>query len=414
MKNVAIIAEFNPFHNGHKRIFESARENGADNIIVIMSGDYVQRGLPAVLDKFTRTYQALECGADLVLELPVYYSLGSADYFASGAVSVINHLGCIDTLLFGSETGNIDMIRNVAQVLNSEPSEYLNELKKASKKGLSFPMARQSALQACMPSLTDDNTLIVSPNNILAIEYTKALLRTGSQVKPSTLSRNDKGYSSTFLPEDNFFASATAIRKAILSSDSPNMDLELIHSFVPQAVYNSIESYCREGDYSFASPKKLSSFLRYKLNLEKMEGFTKYLDVHGDLSDKIINHLNEFDDLEQFALLLKSKDITYTRLCRSLLHILLNITSENMEEYKQNGYTTYLRVLGLKKSSSSLIKTIKSNSDLPLIQQLSKAGNMLDKRELKLLEETITASSIYDLAYCHKPKNEYTKELVYV
>ncbi|MCR4831981.1 MAG: nucleotidyltransferase family protein [Butyrivibrio sp.] len=411
MKIVGIIAEFNPFHNGHRRIFEKARESGADHIVVVMSGDYVQRGLPAITDKFTRCAYALDQGADLVLELPIYYSLGSAEFFASGAISVLNHLGCVDTLLFGSEYEDISTTMEVAKILLEEPVEYTSLLKKASKEGLSYPAARQKALTSVLPSLSDKSDLIVSPNNILGIEYTKALLRSGSTIKPMTISRSDNGYSSTALPSEGSFASATSIREILFQKNSAESK-EILAPFLPESVLENLLNYNEITGYSYGSSNAFSDLLKYKLMLEKYEGYGQYWDLNEDLSAKIANHLNDYTGFEEFALSLKSKDITYTRLCRCLMHILFNMTDDKVASYQQDNYTTYLRVLGLKRASSGLLKNINSNSDKPLIQNLRKAGLSLTDIEKQLLNETVAASSIYDFCHCKNAKNEYSKEIV--
>ena len=411
MKIVGIIAEFNPFHNGHRRIFEKARESGADHIVVVMSGDYVQRGLPAITDKFTRCAYALDQGADLVLELPIYYSLGSAEFFASGAISVLNHLGCVDTLLFGSEYEDISTTMEVAKILLEEPVEYTSQLKKASKEGLSYPAARQKALTSVLPSLSDKSDLIVSPNNILGIEYTKALLRSGSTIEPMTISRSDNGYSSTILPSEGSFASATSIREILFQKNSAESK-EILAPFLPEAVLENLVNYNEITGYSYGSSNAFSDLLKYKLMLERYEGYGQYWDINEDLSAKIANHLNDYTGFEEFALSLKSKDITYTRLCRSLMHILFNMTDDKVASYQQDNYTTYLRVLGLKRASSGLLKKINSNSDKPLIQNLRKAGLCLTDLEKQLLNETVAASSIYDFCHCKNTKNEYSKEIV--
>ena len=411
MKIVGIIAEFNPFHNGHRRIFEKARESGADHIIVVMSGDYVQRGLPAITDKFTRCAYALDQGADLVLELPIYYSLGSAEFFASGAISVLNHLGCVDTLLFGSEYEDISTTMEVAKILLEEPVEYTSQLKKASKEGLSYPAARQKALTSVLPSLSDKSDLIVSPNNILGIEYTKALLRSGSTIGPMTISRSDNGYSSTVLPSEGSFASATSIREILFQKNSAESK-EILAPFLPESVLENLVNYNEITGYSYGSSNAFSDLLKYKLMLERYEGYRQYWDINEDLSAKIANHLNDYTGFEEFALSLKSKDITYTRLCRSLMHILFNMTDDKVASYQQDNYTTYLRVLGLKRASSGLLKNINSNSDKPLIQNLRKAGLSLTDLEKQLLNETVAASSIYDFCHCKNAKNEYSKEIV--
>ncbi len=411
MKIVGIIAEFNPFHNGHRRIFEKARESGADHIVVVMSGDYVQRGLPAITDKFTRCAYALDQGADLVLELPIYYSLGSAEFFASGAISVLNHLGCVDTLLFGSEYEDISTTMEVAKILLEEPVEYTSQLKKASKEGLSYPAARQKALTSVLPSLSDKSDLIVSPNNILGIEYTKALLRSGSTIGPMTISRSDNGYSSTVLPSEGSFASATSIREILFQKNSAESK-EILAPFLPESVLKNLVNYNEITGYSYGSFNSFSDLLKYKLMLERYEGYRQYWDINEDLSAKIANHLNDYTGFEEFALSLKSKDITYTRLCRSLMHILFNMTDDKVASYQQDNYTTYLRVLGLKRASSGLLKNINSNSDKPLIQNLRKAGLSLTDLEKQLLNETVAASSIYDFCHCKNAKNEYSKEIV--
>lgn len=411
MKIVGIIAEFNPFHNGHRRIFEKARESGADHIVVVMSGDYVQRGLPAITDKFTRCAYALDQGADLVLELPIYYSLGSAEFFASGAISVLNHLGCVDTLLFGSEYEDISTTMEVAKILLEEPVEYTSQLKKASKEGLSYPAARQKALTSVLPSLSDKSDLIVSPNNILGIEYTKALLRSGSTIKPMTISRSDNGYSSTVLPSEGSFASATSIREILFQKNSAESK-EILAPFLPESVLENLVNYNEITGYSYGSSNAFSDLLKYKLMLERYEGYGQYWDINEDLSAKIANHLNDYTGFKEFALSLKSKDITYTRLCRSLMHILFNMTDDKVASYQQDNYTTYLRVLGLKRASSGLLKNINSNSDKPLIQNLRKAGLSLTALEKQLLNETVAASSIYDFCHCKNAKNEYSKEIV--
>lgn len=411
MKIVGIIAEFNPFHNGHRRIFEKARESGADHIVVVMSGDYVQRGLPAITDKFIRCAYALDQGADLVLELPIYYSLGSAEFFASGAISVLNHLGCVDTLLFGSEYEDISTTMEVAKILLEEPVEYTSQLKKASKEGLSYPAARQKALTSVLPSLSDKSDLIVSPNNILGIEYTKALLRSGSTIKPMTISRSDNGYSSTVLPSEGSFASATSIREILFQKNNAESK-EILAPFLPESVLENLVNYNEITGYSYGSSNAFSDLLKYKLMLERYEGYGQYWDINEDLSAKIANHLNDYTGFKEFALSLKSKDITYTRLCRSLMHILFNMTDDKVASYQQDNYTTYLRVLGLKRASSGLLKNINSNSDKPLIQNLRKAGLSLTALEKQLLNETVAASSIYDFCHCKNAKNEYSKEIV--
>lgn len=175
MKIVGLITEYNPFHNGHLYHMQKAKEiTGADSVIAVMSGNYVQRGAPAIMPKHLRAEMALEAGIPLVLELPVCYASGSAEYFADGAISLFEKLGCIDSICFGSECGDYYLLEKVAHVTADEPEAYKQTLQDALKQGLSFPLARQAALKAYFqdPSLDD---ILEQPNNILGIEYIKAL-----------------------------------------------------------------------------------------------------------------------------------------------------------------------------------------------------------------------------------------------
>ena len=183
MKIVGLIAEYNPFHNGHLYHIRKAKEiTGADAVLVIMSGNYVQRGTPAIMPKHLRAQVALESGVAAVFELPVCYATGSAEYFATGAVSLLNHLGCVDALCFGSECGDYALLERIAGILTEEPDDYTFYLKEALRKGLSFPRARQQALSSYLKDENVDQVLD-EPNNILGIEYIKALYQTGSLIK---------------------------------------------------------------------------------------------------------------------------------------------------------------------------------------------------------------------------------------
>lgn len=244
MKVTGIIAEYNPFHNGHKYHIEKAKElTGADYVIVVMSGNFTQRGIPAFTDKYTRTRMALSCGADLVLELPLYYAAGSAEYFATGAVSLLDRLGVVDSLCFGSECGNIDALMHVASVLYNEPDSYKKLLQDALKSGQNYPAARHNALLqylsmqpserdavngnaidcdtvacAAITDVTDYEQILSSPNNILGIEYCKALLKLNSSITPYTIRREGGGYNDDTLSAVN--SSALAIRTALSSKDN--------------------------------------------------------------------------------------------------------------------------------------------------------------------------------------------------
>ena len=385
MKTIGIIAEFNPFHNGHEYLIEKSRqETGADYCVVVMSGDFVQRGAPAIVDKFTRAKMALSCGADLVLELPVYYSLGSAEFFASGAVSILDSLGVIDHLCFGSESGDLNSLSSMARILCDEPEEFKASLAKELKAGKSFPAARAAALSG---TLDFSPELLDSPNNILAFEYLKALYKRNSKIQPLTIHRKGESYHSAEL---SLFSSATAIRKSLFENAG---DINTVSDSMPIKAY----SYLRDYKGKYLDSDAFSKLLMQKLIQESAEGFEKYLDVSGDLSNKISNEYRINDSFTELCDKLKSKDLSYSRISRSLFHILLNITAANMAEYQADNYTSYARILGFKKESSKVLSEIHENSQIPVLDRLKDASAMLSPLQLRLFEETLNANSIYNM-----------------
>lgn len=387
MRTIGIIAEFNPFHNGHSYLIEKCKKDlNADFCVVVMSGDFVQRGAPAITDKFTRTKMALAGGADLVLELPIYYSTGSAEYFASGAVSILDKLGIIDYLCFGSECGDIRSLSQIADILVSEPASFKDALAKELKNGASFPKARQNALLTACPDLEKDILLtdtLSNPNNILGIEYLKALKKMNSRIKPYTIKRSGEGYHSEAL---NKLSSASAIREALLSGID-----------VTECIPGESIDILRK-DVTLISTANYSSLLAYKLLSLDKDMLTKYLDVTDDLAQKITNNMTSFTTFDDFIMTLKSKDLSYSRISRSLLHILLNITADHMNAYITNDYASYARVLGLKKSSSQVLAAAHETSTIPIIDRLKDAKMLLNEAQMSLLNETLYSSKIYNLS----------------
>ena len=225
-----IIAEYNPFHNGHKYQLDISRQLiGAEYTVVAMSGNFVQRGAPAMINKYIRARMALENGADLVLEIPSFYACGSAEYFATGAVSLLDKLGVITTLCFGSECGDIDILTQTGRLLFEEPAEFRRILNEKLEQGLSFPAARSHAL--CTVMSTDADEIFSCPNNILGMEYIKALNRIGSNIKPFTIKRAGADYHDHRLNGSQ--ASASALRKAMAEETNP----ERLQKFMPENVY---------------------------------------------------------------------------------------------------------------------------------------------------------------------------------
>jgi predicted nucleotidyltransferase len=401
MKTIGIIAEFNPFHRGHEYLIDKCKKDlNADFCVVVMSGDFVQRGAPAIVDKFTRTRMALNGGADLIFELPIYYSLGSAEFFALGAVSLLNSLGVVDYLCFGSEIPDLGALDAIADILVKEPDDFKKALNENLKNGDSYPAARSKALQMQLPFISDD--ILKSPNSILAIEYLKALKLTGSKIKPYTIQRKGEGYHSE---EATKFSSAQGIRKLLLANTTSHPDDtdNLIKELIPASSVSEFDSYLGK----FVDINDFSDLLHYKLLLEKGSDFTRYLDITDDLSNRINANIEIYKDFNSFCELLKSKNLTFTRISRCMMHILLNITKENMDIYKADNFTSYLRILGMKKECISLLSSIKENGQLPIINRLKDTEKILSPIQMKLFEETLSASLIYNSKASNNIVSEY-------
>lgn len=407
-----IVAEYNPFHNGHVHHINKSKElTGADYTIVVMSGNFVQRGAPAIIDKHIRTKMALENGADLVLELPAYYSVSSAEYFAKGAITLLDKLGVVDYLSFGSEIGALEPLQKFAEILVSEPAEYKEYLQRYLRDGMTFPIARCNALIQYAPHLFDDVKLLEKANNILGLEYLKALMNRNSSIKPVTIPRKGSNYHDRVISDKTTQASAQAIREAIFAG--PNGDFKAV---LPVTCYNLLQE-------EIAANRTLelddfSAMLYYKLLSEKENGYTSYLDVTQELSDRIVNKLNEFVSAKQFADLLKTRDRTYTRITRCLMHILLDITESSMETYGMVDYIPYARVLGFKKSSEKLMTEIKLKSSIPLITNLANAKKDLYAEPGTMLKNEIKINEIYLAAQSLKTgipaRNEFSTPIVIV
>ncbi len=409
MKVAAIIAEYNPFHNGHLFQIDTIRKTtDADYIIVILSGDFVQRGEPAILDKYARCRIALLCGADAVFELPVYFSLGSAEYFAQGAVSLLNRLGVVDILHFGSECGNLNILYKCAKLITDETDEYKRLLNLHLKEGKSFPLARSEAVK----SLSGFSDILSSPNNILAMEYIKALRQSKSTITPVTLQRNGADFHSNALLEEEL-PSANAIRKSLVDRSDGN--LSHLNGYVPYACLEAL----RQNTLLFQND--FSQILLYRLlqNISPYKKFSHIYDISPELSNTISANVMRFVSFEAFAHLCKSRNITYTHICRSLMHILLDMTQENADILKAEGYCSYARLLGFRTQGgkSELLRQMKKHTSIPIITSPSKGLNQLPKRALISLKADIHAANIYEGVKAQKmthvsPLNELTREII--
>ena len=388
-----IIAEYNPFHKGHKyHLEESLRLTGADYTIIAMSGDFVQRGAPAVIDKHARAEMALRCGADLVLELPVLYATASAEYFAAGAVSLFDKLGVVTHLCFGSESiaaehADAIPLPEIASLLLHESGAYRTALKELLRQGASYPHARIKALMQSYPFLTEYGDLFSSPNNILGIEYCKALLQRQSTMIPVPVTRLGSGYHSSDMTKQ--FSSALGIRCALYAEKNPGKLLRHLPAEAGQILIHYLEAHSPVRCDCFSAP------LYYKLLIEKESGYEQYLDVTGDLSNRIRKLLGQYTGFEAFCDLLKTRDMTYTRISRCLLHILLDIKKGHMESAKSMDMIPYAKVLGFRKSAEPLLNAVKQQASIPLVTRLAKARKSLEADACRLLNQDILSGELY-------------------
>ena len=412
MKVCGIIAEYNPFHNGHlHHLQESVRLSQADYTIVVMSGNFMQRGTPALMDKYERAKAALECGADLVLELPSYYATGSAEYFALGAVSLLDKIGAVTHLCFGSECGDMDFLSKIAQITGTESEAYQKCLQSHLRSGKSYPSARTAAIIEVCPELSASISCLSSPNNILGMEYLMALKRLNSSITPITLKRCGSDYHDIRLGINQ--SSATAIRQAIYN----DVSLKELSEQMPDAAFEILSHYLAENQPVFL--RDFSEILYYKLLTERDNGFTDYIDVSQALSYRICKNLYAFDGFEAFCDLLKTKEVTYSRISRCLFHILLDMRKEELDTYiNELDITPYARMLGFRKDASSLLTEMSKCSSIPLITKLADAQNILSAEASDMLKKEILINDIYSCIRASKNKkpmtNEYSTPIVIV
>ncbi|HIU87577.1 MAG TPA: nucleotidyltransferase family protein [Candidatus Avilachnospira avistercoris] len=510
MKTAAIICELNPAHNGHKYIFDEVkRRSGADYVIALMSGSYVQRGEPALIDKYLRTKMALKLGADLVLELPSPFSFQSAREFAMAGVRLAEATDIIDVLGFGAEfplsapeaqdmsetycgesssacdkenalpmapkdgydslhddSSNekcltayfSEKLKTAAEILLTEPEEFKTALRAALKEGLSYPKASELALKACG---IEEASLISSPNNILAREYLRALLITkkkknnfkipsistfGSNVDNSLKNISDdlEAYEAKYFgnlsttdealnkrghksinaliiprigdgyneerPKDGRFASATALRKLLLSGAS----FSEIAPYIPTELYDEYKKLC-DANIPLITPDDMSFLLNYRLQVLKnfsmpqtrMENSDGIFDIPRELYARIMDTAGLIMSYSERIELLKAKSYTYTRLSRALLNLALSVSESEVKAKKDAGYAEYIRILGFKKDSAELLSELKKNAKLPIV------SNAAANREL--LGSSVFYDNIYySLATKKSCPNEYERQIVII
>lgn len=450
MKIVGLITEYNPFHAGHLYHMQKARElTGADYCVVLMSGSFVQRGEPAIFDKYRRAKAALLTGADLVLEMPVAFSTASAHEFAAYGVALLSAIG-VDAVVFGSECGQIEWLRQAAYALNHESAEFQERLQQGLKEGLTYPQARARALE-----MENTWTSVLSfPNNILGIEYLRAAEKLHSPIEFYTISREGSGYHENALSEAKF-PSASAIRGMVQKSyenpsayipaplkqgpspDSKNEILfNILTSYLPavthpaytgavpvftddfsellnMAVLQMQKSSARD---SLTAANAVMSF-----NASSVEVNTQTASRIADLSPELAARLTKPPycplSFEERIQALKTRQLTYTRVSRALLHLVLGMQEEDISRWKDEGYALYARILGFRRQSSPLLSCLHKKSSIPLITKMADAAQNLSPSALALLEQEVYASHLYQTVRIKRGgvfQNEYTEGLVFI
>ena len=382
MENVlGIIAEYNPFHNGHLyQLHKSIELVNAKRTVLILSGNFVQRGDCALIDKWKRTEMALKNGVDLVIELPVLYSISSAENFASGAIKILNSLKVVNYLSFGSECGSIETLLKFANVLSSEPPEFKALLQHELSKGISFPKARENALLLYLNDIRKYSNILNCPNNTLGIEYLKALKNNNCKIQPITIKRQSNDYNSL---DDNIeFASASDVREMVYSNDYDNL-----FSSMPQSSYEILMEALRCGEF-VTGLQDFEKEIIFLLRCMPIDSIANLPSVSEGLENAIKEAACNCNSLEELIDNVKSKRFTRTRIQRILLYALFGYTKEDMDFVQDN--VPYIRVLGFTEAGKSLLSTIsKSNKKLKIITSMRHFNDRCkNKKILNLLQKS--------------------------
>ena len=372
---LGIIAEYNPFHNGHLyHIAKSKQETEAQYVIGIISGNFVQRGNTSIVNKWTKARMALLNGVDLVIELPTVYSISSAENFAEGAVKILNSLEIVDTISFGMETNDISTLNNIANVLYNEPKEYVTILSHELNKGNSYPKARENALMMYLNDIKRYANVLTGSNNILGIEYLKAMRKTKSKIIPVGIKREKVLYNDKYIVDE--FASATAIRKMLMTRE-----LNDISKVMPRNSYLLLGEELKKGHYVI-DISRFEKEIIYNLRKMSKEDIAKLPDVSEGLENSIKNAADSCNNLKDLINIVKTKRFTQTRIQRILLYSLIGITKKQMDISKK--VTPYVRVLGFNNRGKELISEMMNiNPKLNVITSVKKYMDTVANKNLK-------------------------------
>lgn len=374
MKVAGIIAEFNPFHNGHRLLVQKAREAGYTHVVAVISGNFVQRGEPAIFHHSVRTKAALENGVDLVLQLPSVYAMSGAQSFARAGAEILDGFGVVDSLVFGSECGDIRLLSETADtVYGDDIKSFLSE--ELDKKGISFAAARENALRKINPAYAD---VIKSPNNILGVEYIAALKKLGSRISPITFERIGAAHDSD--DTDGNIAGASMIRDLIKNGG----DWE---KFVPD---NTAEIYSNS---DIADMSRMEKAVLYKIRTVTAEELSKVPDISEGIENRIISAAKQSVSLEELYSLAKTKRYSHARIRRIVWNCLLGVTAEDL-----NKSVPYIRIVGFNRRGAELIKASKETANLPVISKPAELS-LLDETARRVFSLECTAGDIYSLCY---------------
>ena len=383
-KRIGIIAEYNPFHNGHLYQIQKAKElTGADTVIAVMSGNFTQRGETSLINKFEKAKIALQNEVDMVIELPTIYSISSAENFALGGIKILNEIGNIDYLVFGIEEENLEKLQAIADVLVNEDDEFKRNIKEELDKGNSYPKAREIVLKKVLSSENVEN-IMQKPNNILAIEYLKALKTTNSKIKPIAIKRKNTMHNDENINEN--YASGTYIRKLFIENN-----FDEISKVVPKYTYERLLELKNQGTY-VSSINDFSDIVIYKIRTMTKEEISQIADVNEGLENSIKLASTTCKTIDEIIDKVSTKRYTKTRISRILTYILLDITKSDMEQSKNND--PYIRVLGINKQCEEILSTINNNK---LITSLKKFEE--NNGENQLLNIDKKATEIYTIKY---------------
>ena len=407
MKVAGVIAEYNPFHNGHQYHLEQTRKlTGADYIVVIMSGDFVQRGGPAITDKYLRVKSALENGADLVIQMPVTGSTLSAGEYAKCGVETLSRLGIVTDISFGCEAKNAaeqQLLIKTAGFLHDESKAFQSILAEGMRRGLTFPAARANALCSFWerePGLQNTlQTVLASPNNILALEYLHANLETDHPMVPCMVTRTGAAYHEQSLSDAASFPSATAIRQRLFKqySDSGKIDRsdDILTGHIPSSSNQALTEYL--ASHRPLSEDDFSDMLFYALRSQK-DSLSERFSQDIELSNTIKNKLETFSDWKTFALSCKGKNQTLTAVNRYLTHILLGIDAAMLSKMRESGFAPYARVLGFHRDAAPLLSKMNDAATIPVITHPAQALRDMDADLASLFRLDLACAELYSYA----------------